>query len=1149
MIHQTCTQRVTALQLFLAVLASLCCAIVQVRAQSTYTIYPIPHQVTYASDNLRFTKKVEVICGEGIDQATKNRAEEVLKAHGLEAMFIDASTGDPVSVLLLGINGDNSEADTRVDILGLSREVFNVPDKFDRHLLHVSDHGEQMASVVILGEHTDAVFFALASLDQMLDNGTENLSGVTINDYADMQSRGLVEGYYGYPYSIEVKKDLMHFMKRYKMNTYLYGAKSDPYHSQYWKDAYPTSISDEQEANGWLSQDMVKEISATSAATKVNFIWAIHPGNDYSNSSTAIADIMSKYEKMYNLGVRQFAVFVDDVAVPNTASAYKLVADRLTELQRTIEAKWNTADAAPADTVRPIHFVPHIYCRTFAATQEQYDSYFSALAATPSYVTIYTTGWGVWSVPNAGDFQTPRTPLGRKVAWWWNYPCNDNADGQIYPMDMYSNFYDLPAVNSNATVPADLSGGLGIVSNPMQQGEVAKTPLFSVADYVWNTSGFSNTSSWEASFHAVLPDNAPAREAYRALAPYLRYNDMDNQALIAAYEQNADPTALLEVMNAINDNCEVLKGLEASETESERLLWRDLRPWVLKLQYMATITKQLLQASTLDPANEDDAQALAAACLAASHLDTNEDFYVAALEGMGTAISVSHTLAKPSHKYLNGFIPRLAAKVGALLIDTPAPTKAVGVTNQEGVNVRVGGSSTIYPILSATVLQPGKYVGIQLPRPTLLSAITVADTLYTRHAVLYSSNGKKWTRITQNRVTTDEKVRYVCVYNDTDAPMPIKLAATSIKVVAIPSVSVKADATTIPDGPIWENHDKQYMYDGNYNTFACLNQNQRNGDVYTLALTQSATIRNVRIAMGTTNGDYMLEGRVQISADGVTWTDLNVAGTSSPVYTLSLPQNVKYSNEVTFCDFDGDMQSAAFVRLVLTRPNTAKWLRLYEIEVNGNALLKPQAEDGNGNVVPAVCDADLTTKPAGIATNSLIYNFQNIVPLASVDLVCLPEEAKAANLKVQFTYDGGYWYDLTLPSELKVLTRIDLSQRSRISALRLTWTGSNLPVYEIVEHLNPASDAPIFTGIAQPFAASAATAQPQFFVKGGVLSGTNLEEVKRLSIYAPDGRRLQSVSLQGQGLWHLPLSAAMPRMLVVLATLRSGEEVSFKLAW
>ena len=400
-------------------------------AQTTYEIYPIPHQIAYGSQNLHFTEEVEVICGEGIDQATKNRAEEVLKTHGLQAKFLDASTGQNRSILLIGIHGKNSEASDCADSWGLSKDVFNVPDKFDRHLLHMRELTGGVAEVVILGEHTDAAFHALASLDLMLDKGINNLPGVTINDYADMQSRGLVEGYYGYPYSIEVKKDLMHFMKRHKMNTYLYGAKSDPYHSQFWKDPYPTSISAEQETNGWLSQDMVKELAETSQATKVNFIWAIHPGNDFIYSSTVINDIMGKFEKMYALGLRQFAVFVDDVGVPTSDADVQKNADRLTALQRAIENKWNVDGAAASDTVRPLHFVPQIYCTGFTSSKEQYNKFFQALATTPSYVTIYTTGAGVWSVPNATDFNAPRAPLGRKVAWWWNYPCNDNADGRI----------------------------------------------------------------------------------------------------------------------------------------------------------------------------------------------------------------------------------------------------------------------------------------------------------------------------------------------------------------------------------------------------------------------------------------------------------------------------------------------------------------------------------------------------------------------------------------------------------------------------------------------------------------------------------------------------------------------------------------------
>lgn len=115
---------------------------------------------------------------------------------------------------------------------------------------------------------------------------------MVIDDYADQRQRGIVEGYYGYPYSVAVKKDLMRYMMRLKMNTYLYGAKSDPYHSSNWKEAYPASITEEQERGGWLSQDMVRKLAEESQQTKVNFIWAIHPGNNFVGSGTVVSDIM-----------------------------------------------------------------------------------------------------------------------------------------------------------------------------------------------------------------------------------------------------------------------------------------------------------------------------------------------------------------------------------------------------------------------------------------------------------------------------------------------------------------------------------------------------------------------------------------------------------------------------------------------------------------------------------------------------------------------------------------------------------------------------------------------------------------------------------------------------------------------------------------
>ncbi len=112
--------------------------------------------------------------------------------------------------------------------------------------MNLKSDSKGQANVAIIGEDTDAVFCGLASLEQMLDQGTTNLPCVTIYDYADVKNRGIIEGYYGVPYSAEVTKDLFRFMARYKMNTYMYGAKSDPYHSRYWGDPYPTTITEDQ---------------------------------------------------------------------------------------------------------------------------------------------------------------------------------------------------------------------------------------------------------------------------------------------------------------------------------------------------------------------------------------------------------------------------------------------------------------------------------------------------------------------------------------------------------------------------------------------------------------------------------------------------------------------------------------------------------------------------------------------------------------------------------------------------------------------------------------------------------------------------------------------------------------------------------------
>lgn len=491
-----------------------------------YTIYPVPHTQTAGTGTVSFTNIVNVVCDNGIDEATRNRVKDIFAAHNVTVTFSDAASSTESNVYL-GVNGANGQGNAMATQLGLSTDVLTKEGKFDRHILSLTDGGNGTAQLLVLGENTDATFFGLASLEQMLDNGTEGLATVTINDYADLKERGVIEGFYGKPYAGEVRQDLLRFMMRYKMNCYVYGPKSDYYHSGKWSEPYPTTLTDQQKKSGYVSQQDLKDFTSVAHDTKVSVVWAIHPGNSLMYSATAVNDIMKKFTSMYDLGFRQFAIFADDVAVPNDDATMQLTADRVGAIQKAIEAKWNTAGANPADTVKAIRFTPQIYCRGFAGSEDQFNRFFKALSTMPSNVTVYYTGGGVWSVPNNNDLNVVQNQFGRQAIWWWNYPCNDNGSGpsEIYPLDMKSNFIDMPNVHDSSIADELTASNQGILCNPMEQGEASKTAIFSAGDYSWNNRGFDNLNSWEASFKGLFPGNEAAQQAYRFLAPYLSKND------------------------------------------------------------------------------------------------------------------------------------------------------------------------------------------------------------------------------------------------------------------------------------------------------------------------------------------------------------------------------------------------------------------------------------------------------------------------------------------------------------------------------------------------------------------------------------------------------------------------------------------------
>ncbi|MBR1652537.1 MAG: beta-N-acetylglucosaminidase domain-containing protein [Alloprevotella sp.] len=1139
----------TKILLLLAVLPLVALA----QTSNPYGIFPVPHKTATIRTTANITENVNIVAEDGIDSYTRQRAVQILEEHGKTAAFVEEGVAGQTT-LRLGVYGSGGKVDALAPRMDGKNALFALT-KYDRHYISIQREADgDAADILIVGENTDATFCGLASIEQILDRDAKGVTCGTIEDYADIKDRGVIEGYYGVPYSAEVTKDLFRFMARYKMNMYMYGAKSDPYHSQYWGDPYPTSITEQQRQLGYLSQSMLREITDVAHQCKVNFIWAIHPGTAFTNSgnTTVVSTIMSKFESMYKLGVRQFGVFVDDVGVPTDDATLKLNADRLTDLQNRIDKKWNVEGAAPADTVKPLNFVPQLYALSWASV-ENCRKFYGALSSTPSKVNIYITGNAVWTVPNSSDLATAKSYLGREVSWWWNYPCNDNDVTKLFPMDTYSNFSDETHISGSARLEENLVGAKTLISNPMQQGEVSKIALFSIADYSWNNAAFDNKTSWEASFAGILGEEYGP--SLRTLAPYLRYydsnafNSLATKFKTALTNGGSLPEDMSAEMQKLLSACAKLHGLETSERESDRLFYDDVKPWLLKVEAMAQEVENLIRVAAMPNDDDEKWETYVSETNNVAALSTDERFTFNILSGLGSGISLSVRRAQPAQQVMAPFVEWLRDNaLGKGYFTNAEATRPVFVGSREDMKGSGAQRATGDAYVSSTgvvQMQPGDYVGIEMPKATKLVKLTVADTIWDKYEVLRSADGKRWFTMQAGELP-EEHVKYV-VFRNAGSDVRTLKVDRDVLCLTVPMRLKPASATTPQcDEGYYESHTANLMMDGNYDTYTCIKRNQQTGDAYMLTLSEPTTIHDVRICMGTTNDDYMTAGRVQVSEDGTQWKNLPIMGTTTTSYSLSHKNNVRYSDNMTYCDFDGKEFTAKYVRLYVSSPNTSKWLRLYEIEVNGRYLEKcfqGRAVDSKGNTIASLTDAMGYTayEPASMtAKGEFVYHLRS-QSLANAVTIYRGGDA-TTDAVVSVTLDGEHWTELGGLDGY--VCRISLADYPAAVALRVSWTKAAPLIYEITEETDGERKA-VVTDIV-PVAGQLSSNDLQ--VRDGRLWLKAAEGVERVSVYTPDGRLLLSFHAAGAGGEQLlPVDANAGGTLIVRTAYADGRHTANKL--
>ena len=461
-----------------------------------YEIYPTPQSIEYGTGSATITDKVVVKTGDDIDAYTEKRIDDTLNVLGLEK----ATVGRYYTNLMVGVYDSNDDADRYGQSHGVDPDIF---DRFDGYMLWI-----EKGNIVVLGRDTDAAYRGVTTLKRIFEqlDGKE-VKELVIQDYAEIESRGFIEGYYGNPWSHEDRVDLMKFGGEIKMNQYVYAPKDDPMHNSQWRTLYTEE-----------GLEKVTELAKAGNESKCFFVYALHPFMNNplteANYDKDLGDLKAKFAQVIEAGVRQIAILEDDASANG-----RWTGDTLVRLLNDVSEWLEDLKATEyPDLKTNLLFCPGWMAYANNMTDSNNDDVKKIQtihAGTGDNVRIVMTGGKIW-----GDVTTAfadrfynkvaeKKAPGRYPYLWVNWPCNDNTKDSLV----------MGGHNSILRTNLDGSKYQGIILNPMQDSEPSKVGIFTAADFTWNIwqDTAEGDQAWDDSFKYIDHMSAIQTESSDAL--------------------------------------------------------------------------------------------------------------------------------------------------------------------------------------------------------------------------------------------------------------------------------------------------------------------------------------------------------------------------------------------------------------------------------------------------------------------------------------------------------------------------------------------------------------------------------------------------------------------------------------------------------
>jgi hypothetical protein len=365
---------------------------------------------------------------------------------------------------------------------------------------------------------------------------------------------GVIEGFYGPPWSHQDRLDVLAFMGRVGLTHYYYAPKDDPFHRTRWREPYPDS-----------AYRALGELVQAASASGVTFVYSISPGDNVVYADPGdYEQLMEKLDTVLNLGVRDLALMLDDV----------------------VPTLHHEADLAAFGSLAEAH------AALIGRLLVDLGARGVSLAVTP---TTYTDAWGDRaylrelgervpdSVPmfwTGSDVAAPDITVAQATAWseltgrqplvWDNFPVNDFARWRLFLGPIRDRARDLPR------------GVRGIIANPMNEAHASMIPLATVAIYGRDPQGYDADAALDVALDTLYGAAAPlVRPFVRAYGDWAFDHNVFEPLFVPSNRFAAAPieTTLGELTDALRS----LDSAAAARPEL-RKLYDDLEPFVRRTE-------------------------------------------------------------------------------------------------------------------------------------------------------------------------------------------------------------------------------------------------------------------------------------------------------------------------------------------------------------------------------------------------------------------------------------------------------------------------------------------------------------------------------------------------------------------------------------